>query len=553
MQSISVALHSTAFSKSDFVKTRPIDMLYALYLWYVMEQSTTVSSIVDFVAVWSAVAPWIVEVCSRREKNDIVLTDDKLNHLFATQVMGKLKIMVKHILCFGWVVIQYRLKDGIKNREAEGADVNIEVLHPLEYQLRYKLSKRGNKKWIAYSPIFFNEENKPLPHTRVFVFSEPEPYTGRVTSALAHALRGIFQYDEQMALQFIVAHKLAFPLHAYKTDIEKLTVSINDIVAQTETHPAGAEEDIGVADVDTQFAREATLQHNMAKIAESVYKQAQLSAAIPEQMDSILKVDGLQEYVKKAISNPTLPAKPLPPGQSFDPAVPEPKVNPNFEHIENQLKAQICSVLNVPVEFIFPSGSKFSSDIALSKKIMDTRTAEIHTSLSLILKRVFIDVHLPHIKSKISGIARELTLQHLGTFKGRYTEDVFTGAGFVLKEQLVREIERVLEINVNFAETTSASAEHLLMCVQTGAIDHEKYQQLLLSSLGIPQSAKAQMNKKEHEEFEEMLKLNQPNQNTETGKRTGDAFAKGDKQVAKRQKKSADAELSKAQKKIETK
>lgn len=553
MQSLSLAVHGLEYAKSAFSKTLPVDSMYALYLWYIMEQSTTVSSIVDFVSVWTSIAPWIVEIRSRREKNDIVLTDDKLNHLFATQMMGKLELIAKHLLCFGWVVIQYRLKDGIKTQDAEGVDVNVEILHPLEYQVRYKKSKRGNKKYMAFSPQIFTKADKPIPHTRVFVFCEPEPVTGRSTSPLAHALRGIYQYDEHMALQMIVAHKLAFPVHAYKSDMDKIAVSINDIVAQTETHPAGADEDIGVEDVDTQFMREATLQHNMAKISRSVYNAAQMADTIPGQLDNIMAVDGLQEYVKKAIRNPTLPAKPLPPGQSFDPAVPEAKVNPNFDHIENQLKAQICSVLNVPVEFIFPSGSKFSSDIALSKKIMDTRTTRMHEWISVVLKRIFIDIHLPHVKDKIVGIARKLTIEHLSTFKGKYTEDVFFRTGFVLKESLVHEIERVLEISVNFAETTSASAEHLLTCVQTGAIDHEKYQQLLLSSLGIPQSAKAKLSQKEHKEFEEMLKLNQPTQNAENGKRSGDAFAKGEKQVAKRQKKTPDADLSKAAKKIETK
>jgi len=552
MDSISVSIKGLGFEKSVYKDTYGIDGMFALYLWYTMEQSTTVSSIVDFVAVWVSIASWVVETRSRQKDNDIVLTDDKLNHLFATQMLGKLEAMTKHILGLGWVVIQYRLKDGIKNREAKGGDVNIEVLHPLEYQLRYKKTKRGNKKWMAYSRNMYNNEDKPLPHSRVFMFSEPEPYTGRATSALAHAIRGIFQYDEQLALQTIVAHKLAFPVHMYQMNMDKIHVSINDIVAQTETNPAGAEEDIGVADVDTQFLREASLQNAMATIARSIYDKAQMIDNIPGQMDTILDVDGLQEYVKRAIRNPTLPAKSLPPGQTIETG-PEAKTNPNFDHLESQLKSQICSVLNVPVEFIFPSGSKFSSDIALSKKIMDMRTTRIHTWLSSILKRIFIDIHMPHIDNKISKIAAHLTVDHMKTFSAKHDRSAFMSTGFVLKEALVNAIEEQLEINVYFAETTSASADALLQAVQTKVISHEKYTQLFLSSFGIPQSAKAKLSKQQHKEMEELLASNQPKEADGTKKRHSDTFQKGESQVAKKQKNSADTELAKLDKKTKIK
>jgi hypothetical protein len=83
----------------------------------------------------------------------------------------------------------------------------------------------------------------------------------------------------------------------------------------------------------------------------------------------------------------------------------------------------------------------------------------------------------------------------------------------MLKNKYKVIIEQELIVSVHFAETTSASEESLLRAVQTGVIDLEKYQQLMLATLGIPQSAKAKLEKAKIKELEKHIRgLDEPQQ-----------------------------------------
>jgi len=89
-------------------------------------------------------------------------------------------------------------------------------------------------------------------------------------------------------------------------------------------------------------------------------------------------------------------------------------------------------------------------------------------------------------------------------------------------------------VSVHFAESTSATEESLMMDLTSGVIDHGKFQELMLATQGIPQSAKATLSKAQVKELEEHLRFGpkkEPEQKPAAAKGDGDKES-----AAKRQK-----------------
>lgn len=542
MDSGSIIFRRPLFAKSKLSATACLDSTLMLYLW-TMSTGPTVASIIDFVSMWATTSSWIVEITSKSEKLKTHFTDDVLNRTFAQQCTRKLELMVQHALIFGWVAVQYTVKDGIKQDKVTGGDIILNVLHPYEYEPRWKKSKRGNIKWIAYNRMnSIGEDNAPIPRSRVFMMRPPEPITGKMTSPLMLALRSIFQYDEAFALEQIVANKLAFPLFISRYDVDKTiipntnttraaTVTGHSLVGSLATDPSGAPLDVGLAPVSQEFLQYWNARDAQQRMVNLLEEQATQREGMTMQMFQMPRrnVDSLHEFVRTAVENPTLPCKLLGPGIGYEPHVPEAKSGPNFETIEEVLKIQICTLLGVPVEFIF-GGGKFASDIALNRKIMETRTTRMHAWLSEVLAEIFLDIHFVDVYERVEAFSSELGLTEALAVAGHVDRDTYLTAGVVLKNKWKVLIEQDLLVSVQFAETTSASEESLLRAFQTGVIDLEKYQQLMLATLGIPQSAKAKLSKDKIKELEEHVRgLDAPQTPGGAGAKTAAPKSKTDK------------------------
>jgi hypothetical protein len=511
MESGSIIFRRPLFAKSKLKDTMGLDSVLLLYLW-TMAGGPTVASIIDFVSMWTTTSTWTVEITSKMTNSKTNFTDDILNRTFAQQCNQKLEEMIQHALIFGWVGIQYTVKDGIDKDKVTGGDVILNILHPYEYEPRFKMTKRGNKKWIAYSRMNeVGDNQEPVPYSRIFMFRQPEPITGKPTSPLMFALRSIFQYDEGFALQQIIANKRAFPVWVYKAEIDKLLFP-NDaqrpdpnvqpgpnrepVNNRYATDPSGAPEDAGLTKVSSDFIRDWNARHAFRKIAESLDTQSKQHDNLTLQMFQLpsRNRDTLEEFVEKGSQNPTLPSKNLAPGLVLDSNVPEAKSVENFDTLEEVLKIQICTLLGVPVEFIF-GGGRFASDIALNRKIMETRTTRLHAWLGTVLAEIFLDIHFVDIYDKVESFSEEMGITEALKIAGKVSRETYLTAGIMMKDNVKALIQKDLLISVHFAETTSASEESLLRAVQTGVIDLEKYQQLMLATLGIPQSAKAKLEK----------------------------------------------------------
>jgi hypothetical protein len=505
MNTGSIIFRRPLFAKSKLSDTMGLDTVLLMYLW-TMATGPTVASIIDFVSMWTTTSSWSVEIKSKHDNSKTPFTDENLNRTFAQQCNRKLELIIQHALIFGWCAISYTKKDGLPKDSITGGDLILNVLHPFEYEPRFKMTKAGNKKWIAYYRMnVVGDEQVPVPYSRVFMFREPEPLTGKPTSPLMYALRSIFQYDEAFALQQIISNKRAFPLFVYKSEVDKLIfpndvqrpqdvgarapVLVNNAYA---TDPSGAPEDVGLTPVSADFMRDWNARQALQKMAISLDQQSKQNESLTLQMFDLPSKnrDTLQDYVAKASQNPTLPSKRLEPGFVLDSNVPEAKSVENFDTLEEVLKIQICTLLGVPVEFIF-GGGRFASDIALNRKIMETRTTRLHAWLGEVLSEIFLDIHFVDIYNRVGKYAEEMGADYAVGIAGKVSRDTALTAGIMMKNKFKVMIEQDLLISVHFAETTSASEESLLRALQTGVIDLNKYQQLMLATLGIPQSAKA--------------------------------------------------------------
>jgi len=86
---------------------------------------------------------------------------------------------------------------------------------------------------------------------------------------------------------------------------------------------------------------------------------------------------------------------------------------------------------------------------------------------------------------------------------------------------------------VHFAESTSASEQSLMMDLTSGVIDHAKFQELMLATQGIPQSAKATLSKAQVKEIEEHMRFGQKKEPEQKPAAKGDSEKES---AAKRQK-----------------
>jgi hypothetical protein len=517
MDAGNVIFRRPLFAKGKSKETIGLDKRLLLYLWAIAS-GPTVASIIDFVSMWATTSTFTVEVRSKLARSTTPFTDEILNETFGQQCNRKLELMVSHALIFGWVAVTYTTKDGLKNDQLTGGDTIINVLHPYEYEPRYKITKRGNKKWLAFTRLTaVGDTNTVIPRSRVFVWREPEPVTYKPTSPLMFALRSVFQYDEVFALQQIVANKLAMPVHFYESDLTKIVLPNENpwdlgepgTVARggMATDPSGAPEDVGLAPVSQAFLKEWNYRQALQRMSSALHDQATRGNDLAMQMFKLPSrtKDTVEEFVEKSIQNPTLPYQLLTPGTGLAANVPEPKTIENFDTIEEVLKIQICTLLGVPVEFIF-GGGKFASDIALNRRIMETRTTRLHKWLGEVLSEIFLDIHFADIYKKVEAYSEDLAFEEALELVGKVDRETFLLNGIMLKNKYKVLLEQDLLISVQFAETTSASEDSLMRALETGVIGLEKYQQLMLATMGIPQSAKAKLSANKIKQLEKHIR-----------------------------------------------
>lgn len=515
MQLNKVSHHRLLFGGSEYAKTMGLNAGLVFYLWNTATQSPLINSIIDFAALWATTSPWTVEITSRSGQQPKVFSDDTMNKLFAMQCNSKLELIIQQILIFGFVGISYSIRDGVPRDQVTGADIILNVLHPYEFEPRFKYSKRGNRKWIAFTrSSSYVQTPSPIPYSRVFIFREPEPLTMRPTSALMATLRSVFQYEQAMALQEVVAHKRAFPVWVYKSEMDKLLFPTTDptMPSFNRTDPSGAAEDIGLDKVDQEYLRDMSVRQALQNISSQVHQKAALNDDMMMQMYAKpdRDRDAAEDFIAKATEAPTMPSKLMAPGITMESNVPEPKASEHFNEVESLLKTQICAALGVPIELIFPQSTRsFAADANLSRKVMEIRTTRLHHWLGEVLQEVFLDIHMADLKKTVDSLSRYITANQLEKLEGKLDRDTMTRAGIMLKEQYRNAILQDMIVSVHFAESTSASEQSLIMDLTSGVIDHAKFQELMLATQGIPQSAKATLSKAQVKEIEEHIRFGQ--------------------------------------------
>jgi hypothetical protein len=519
-----------------------INGIFINTLWEVSQRSPLVASIIELAATWATASPWHVEVELRRQDLSAAktsYTDDQLNRVMAVQLENSLEIAIKHTLIFGFFVVRYRLAEGAKRNDLQAEDVRPVVLHPHEYELRYVLRKDGSKKWAAYTRgMIAGAEAKPIPQTRVFMFEQPEPISGRPNSALLRCLRPIYQYDTLIANAEIVSTKLAFPPFVYNN--KSVVLPMPDNADQSKALGKGDPGEFlpdGTDTGDLHFQAEQTellanmlLKNRSLRLAKNIHDRASMLDNMPDQMDQLSAhtKDYIDDYVRTATTNPTMPSKLLANGIELEKNTPHPETLKQFSELEEILKSQISILLGVPVEMIFPQRGRFSADVLLSKKIMSIRTSRLHTWLAQIIKAVFFDVHHDYVASLVRSIAETRALKELSDLSTGIGADAFRRVGLALRDKYTRALQKLLIVNVHFDANTTASETALLQAFETYAIDHQTYTRLLLSSQGLAHSLQATYDEKERAVIEKTLRGNRL-------KRSASASSENPEQQAQRQ------------------
>lgn len=499
-------------------------------LWEVALKSPVVSSILELTSVWATASPWHLEIELRDEytpqgekkrqaEGKRSYTDNQLNQILSEQMQKQLEIAIKHTIIFGFFVIRYRLSDRVPAGQATAADVEPVVLHPHEYELRYTIRKDGRRKWFAFERgnMFGSTQSKPIPYSRVFIHELPEPFTGRPNSPLMRCLRTVYQYDSLMANMEIVGNKKAFPPFIFQNKSEMLQLPTEEQhlltkQAQMQGQQWGIQDGDGdLIAIETEQANllsQIQLRRNSIVQARQVYEKASQFDNLPSQLDTLSphNKDYIDDYVETARANPTLPSKLLPNGIELDPHLPKAETLNEFSEIEEILKTQIAVLLGVPVEFIFPQRGRFSADILLSKKVMSIRNTKMHRWIAEILERVFLDIHYEYVFKMIENLSKKLAVESMDAVSAIIGHDAFVKMGMMLKEKYFRAIKNSILVNVHFDENTAATPESLLLAFKTSVIDHDTYSQLMLSTLGLAHSLKAEIPDKKRKEIEEQLR-----------------------------------------------
>lgn len=497
-----------------------INGVFVNTLWEVSQRSPLVASIIELAATWATASPWHIEVELRRQDlstGKTSFTDDQLNQTIATQLGNNLETAIKHTLIFGFFVLRYRTAENASRGNLSAEDVRPVVLHPHEYELRYIMRKDGTKEWNAFSRgMLAGTEAKPIPQTRVFMYEAPEPISGRPNSALLRCLRPIYQYDVLISNAEIVSTKLAFPPFVYNNKSVVLPMPEHADQSKAlgkvdpgEYLPDGSDHaDLRFQAEQTQILADMLLKHRSLQLAQNIHNRAAMLDNMPDQMDQLSNYnkDYVDDYIRTAISNPTMPSKLLANGVELEKNTPKPETLKQFSELEEILKSQISILLGVPVEMIFPQRGRFSADVLLSKKIMSIRTSRLHTWLSQIIKAVFFDVHHNYVTNLVRRIAETHALNELSELSVGIGIDAFRRVGFALREKHTRILEKITLVTVHFDANTTASEATLLQAFETYAIDHQTYTRLLLSSQGLAHSLQATYTEEERAVIEKTLR-----------------------------------------------
>lgn len=480
-----------------------LDMNLILRLWEVARKSPIVSSVLEMAATWASTSAWHVEVemldnspDAKEPTRRLAKSDNQLNQILAKQLETQVDLLLKHVLIFGYAVIRYRIEKRRKGMEYTAADIKVEVLHPHTYSLKYTMKKNGQRKWYAFQQeSMFSKTYTEIPHSRVFMREEPEPLTGSPNSPLLRCLRTVYQYDMLMALSEIVGHKKAFPPFVYRVDSKAFPLPSHEkpilgqgSLARQATPMDGSSASFYGFNTDEEqasYLARAQIRKNSTQTMRNLHDFAASLDGIGEQMSSMDK-DYIDEFISVAKEHPTIPEKVLAEDIHMDSNVPKAEMLAEFNNLEEIFKSQIAVTLGVPLEFIFPHRGRFSSDIMLSKKIMSIRNSKLHKWLATVIERICLDIHYDSIFGLIDSLASKIATEEIGE------EKVTIATQHVLKQKYFDQLRELVLVSVHFDENTAASEQSLLLALKTSVIDHNTYADLMLSSLGLARSLKAE-------------------------------------------------------------
>jgi hypothetical protein len=495
-----------------------VDTTLVLQLWEIARKSPVVSSTLDVAATWASTSAWHIEFelrddsqKSKSPSKRAAKSDNQLNQILTKQLDSQVDLLLKHVLIFGFAVIRYRLGKHV-GREVTSADVEIEVIHPHLYTLRYTQKKNGQRKWFAFQTKGNSDSSlEEIPHSRVFIREEPEPLSGSPNSPLMRCIRTVYQYDALMANMEIVGFKKAFPPFIYRNESKAFPLPSHEkpimgqgSLARQAAPPDGSDSTLYGFTTDEEqasYLARAQLKTNSTKAIRRIHNLAGKLDGISSQMGKISdsNKDYIDDYIESAKMHPMMPEKLLAEDIHLDTNAPKAETLSEFSELEEIFKSQIAVMLGVPLEFIFPHKGRFSSDIMLSKKIMSIRNNKLHKWLSTVIERICLDVHYDSILAIVETAAEQAIKSETG-------DEEKIANHHILKQKYINKLKEIILVSVHFDENTAASEQSLLLALQTSVIDHDTYSDLMLSSLGLARSLKAEMSDSSRKQLEENLR-----------------------------------------------
>jgi uncharacterized protein YnzC (UPF0291/DUF896 family) len=511
--------------------TGGLDTQLILQLWEVARKSPIVSSVLEMAATWASTSAWHVEIEmiddsaeAKEPTRRLAKSDNQLNQILSKQLESQIDTLIKHVLVFGFAVVQYRLVKRRKSSEVTSADIKVEVLHPHTYTLRYTMNKRGERKWFAFRQTSaVNKNYEEIPHSRVFMREIPEPFSGAPNSPLMRCMRTVYQYDSLIATMEIVGHKKAFPPFIYKNTSKafplpaynKPIVGQGSLARQAAPMDGSSSDFYGFTTDEEQasYLARAQLRKNATQAMRNIHNfAADLDGMDSQtQLFSRMNKDYIDDFIETAKQHPTQPEKVLAEDITLESSIPKAETLSEFSSLEEIFKSQIAVALGVPLEFIFPHRGRFSSDILLSKKIMSIRNSKLHKWLATVIERVCLDIHYDSIFNLIESLAAK--------FAESDVEGGEIASQHILKQKYIDSLKDIVLVTVHFDENTVAAEESLLTALRTSVIDHNTYSDLMLSSLGLARSLKAVFPDNVRAEIESQLRESTGPEPTQPSKR----------------------------------
>ena len=440
------------------------------------------------------------------------ITDMHQNRVMYIRWEEEIKRMLRHIIRYGFCAVRYVEIKGSKDEDR----FVPRCMDPIaEYSVRFRINDDGTRDYVAYERNKIIQD-KPIPNTRVFVAFDPEA-DGTINSPLQRCfseiqrVRGYWERDEQK--DFRNTH----PLFIYEIDNSK------DLLI-----PAGIPDEAvpeynmnrGSTVANTTLEREQVASMRGYEIGDKFYQQ-QFQQEIqnglpPEDLFRRTYDPLLRRFTDTPMPNPFKPEKLLSQNIKLSRGAPQPKSQPNFEKIIENLTRSISNCFGVPPDVLEGGKGQFSANVQFSTQQLNTTVQSYQRILERFIVIMYLDIYSDQHLSLINKVVTEMNRERIR----RSSAEQKTGSerieekrdatdktkesdseeppksnknkrsisDLIVSESERLEIEKSVVVEVHFNVNPSFDFDTLAKYAEKNIISHEDFQHIALKMAALPES-----------------------------------------------------------------